>query len=53
MSAGLIHALVAVVGIGAYVVLLLTGHDGNVVLAAALAYGSGATVQAKVIPGGG
>lgn len=41
----ILHALVAVAGIVAYTVLTATGHDGNTVLVAALAYGGGATVQ--------
>lgn len=47
MTPALIHSVVAIAGIIAYIVLTLTGHDGNEVLVASLAYGGGAAIQAK------
>lgn len=47
-----LHTLVVLAAIGAYVALSLTGHDGNDVLVAGFAYGTGAAVQAKASGGG-
>lgn len=44
----LVHSLVVVAGIAGYVVLTATGHDGNAVLAAAIAWGSGAGVEKAI-----
>lgn len=44
----LVHAVVVVAGIAGYVALTATGHDGNPVLAAALAWAGGASVDRAV-----
>src|SRR5205814_1807976 len=48
VNAVLVHAGVAIAAIVAYTVLTALGHDGDVVLAAGLAYGSGAGIQRAV-----
>lgn len=45
MTAPVLHGLVAIAAIVSYTVLTALGLDGNVVLAAGLAYGSGASAQ--------
>lgn len=46
MTETLVHAGIVALGIVAYVILTAVGKDGNPVLAAALAWGSGAAAQA-------
>lgn len=45
----ILHAGVIGVGIVGYVVLTATGHDGNAVLAAALAWAGGAGVEKAIV----
>jgi hypothetical protein len=44
-AALIVHAVVVVAGLVAYVVLTATGHDGDLALASALAWAGGATVD--------
>lgn len=40
----ILHSLLLVVGVAAYVILTALGHDGNAVLTAVLGYAGGAGV---------
>lgn len=45
MNEAILHSLLVIVGIVAYVILTSTGHDGNAVLTAVLGYAGGAGVS--------
>ena len=47
----ILHAIVVLAGVVAYTVLEATGHSGNTVLGAVLAYGTGAGIQASIPAG--
>lgn len=48
MRSGILHTVVIVAGIISYTLLTITSHDGNTVLAAVLAYATGAGIEGKI-----